>query len=347
VGGLCTGRNEPYDGTNSRSTYKRGPNGERWQNTYYDLSISSNAFIVSGSATKAQLASTFQVAGSPNAGPLLAYGGQNDFNRARVEAGAELAVGGSVSLGKNGLSNHIEVVGGGLLSVSTSNTGPYDGFSFGGLPTTGTWVRVSGANSRLSIPNARLVLMGCPDGGANTIEISDGALVTAKYVNSYATNNVFHLNNGTLKVTDSLICPNGDANGARNRFIFEGAAPQILCTSVNDGCQFKTLPIFEFKIPATGFADVPVKSSGHLRIYGEPTLVLDDISLRAYATAGGGTQILFQAAEGKTLTINAAYIAKMNDEAAAALAGCAVTLVDNRQLELAVPDLSGTIILIR
>ena len=343
VGGLCTGRMDPYDGTNGRNTYKRGPNGERWQNTDFDLSISSNAFIVSGSATRAQLAGSLQVAGKTNEGPCLAYVHENDFNRVRVEDGAELTVG-SVSLGKWGVSNHIEVVGGALLSVTTGNTGYYDGFSFGGFPTTGTWVRVSGANSRLSIPNSRLALMGCPDGRENKIEISDGALVTAKHVNSYATNNVFHLNNGTLTVTDSLICPNGDANGAKPRFIFEGDAPRIRCTSTDDGCQFKTEPIFEFRIPEKGFADVPVKSSGHLRIYGEPTLVLDGRCLRSYSAAGGGTQVLFEAAEGKTLTITPERIAKMSGEAAAVLDGCAVTLVDKRKLVLSVPDRSGTLI---
>ncbi len=344
VGGLCTGRLLPYDGSVGYNTYKRGPNGERWVNTYYDLSISSNAFIVSGSGTEAVVLGTLQVAGKTNEGPLLAYVHENDFNRARVEAGAKLAVS-AVSLGKCGISNHIEVVGGGLLSVATASTGPYDGFSFGGFPSTGTWVRVSGTDSRLSIPNSRLALLGCPDGRENKIEISDNALVTAKYVNSYATNNVFRLNNGTLTVTESLICPNGDAYGAKTRFIFEGAAPQILCTSTNDGCQFKTEPIFEFKIPAEGFADVPVKSSGHLRIYGTPTLLLDSRCLRSYAAAGGGAQVLFQAAEGKTLTITSDRLAKMNGEAAAALEGCSVTLADNRQLVLTVPDMSGTLIL--
>jgi len=344
VGGLCTGRLLPYDGTGGYSTYKRGPNGERWQNTYFDLSISSNAFIVSGSTTKAQVAGTLQVAGRTNEGPCLAYVTENDFNRVRVEDGAELAVG-AVSLGKQGISNHIEVVEGSLLSVATANTGPYDGFSFGGFPTTGTWVRVSGSNSRLSIPNSRLALMGCPDGRENKIEISDGALVTAKYVNSYATNNVFHLSNGTLTVTSALICPNGDAAGAKDRFIFEGDAPQILCTSTVDGCQFKTEPVFEFMIPEKGFADIPVKSSGHLRIYGEPTLVLDGICLRAYASAGGGSQILFQAAVGKTLTITGERVAKMSAEAAAVLEGCTVTLVDSRSLVLTVPNINGTLIL--
>jgi len=35
----------------------------------------------------------------------------------------------------------------------------------------------------------------------------------------------------------------------------------------------------------------------------------------------------------------------MNGEAAAALEGCSVTLADNRQLVLTVPDMSGTLIL--
>lgn len=211
----------------------------------------------------------------------LANASGSSGNKVFVRSGATLTVAGEVNVGYQGPSNEISVESGGTLnanvmtSVYIGRQGSASGnvLSVSGLVnsdyenTSSTPIWYVGANTannilrvlpggRVNIPNANLYAANAAAASGNRIEVLGGELDAKRLiVGLKGADSTMVVSNGVVKLGDTLDF-NYDTGSARGKLILEGRDTTV-CVSSN--IRLKKTATVEFRVPATGFADIPLR----------------------------------------------------------------------------------------
>ena len=229
-------------------------------------------------------------------------------------------------IGLYGISNHMDVVSGGMF-VSASSATSGAGLQVGGVSSTGTVVNVDGGV--VALTNTLFAMRGSSADSRTLMRIANGADVCARFVSVTNAGNRIEIDNATLTVRTRGAFPDVGDNSVE--LAFSGSHPLLAYEDVSHGSIAKAFSFgagatLSFVVPAGGYAEAPIKSANGITV---ENLSACSIDVSAFLASGGEEQVLMDAGEG-VISIDAASLAAMN---AAVGKNCRVKLSpDGRRL---------------
>lgn len=216
------------------------------------------------------------------------------------------------------------------------------GVRVGGTASTGSVFVVDGGV--LAATNCLLQMNGAAPGQKAVTRFANGADAYVEFLRTKNVGNRIEFDDAALVVRLDGKFPYYDDSSVE--FAFSGRRAQLdykyeYSSTYTEPFGFYAGTSFSFNVPAGGYAGAPIKSAKGITIQ---NLTACTIDLKAFAEAGGESQVLMQTGGSNTINIDAASLAVM--QAAASAAGGKIKLsADNKQLILSVNK--GLILLVR